>query len=372
MDMTYNHMPTWIFSTDLNSHSKLILERLFSLSKDGSQIVFCTRKKLKELFNISLSTISRCFRELVDKGFLENAQNPDKFSQVRYFKITDKALAKTAPSEGDENTSEQCQFDKPPLSNSDAPLVKKRLSSIDRSLGRVECEFFCEEKKSKMTNDEVKEWLSVPAIDEAELKPEVKEVKAVPVKETKKEATAPTTTPLTMNRLPAASVKEKSSAKREKAEKMQKVRKPMPIPTVQEVEDKMIEWAQKHVEAYPVLAHFDPKLEAENFCNYWENCGWMRGKEHMYSLGGSIGYWLTKALKEGRLLVKQRNYNPAQDYRRTGLTREMNQEIANNIVPKAIEFAERLKQAEQQQTPRRHVDEIEQLENEQFKKLGVL
>lgn len=352
-------MPTWIFSTDLNSHSKLILERLFALSKDGSQIVFCTRKKLKELLNVSLSTISRCFRELVEKGFLENAQNPDKFSQVRYFKITAKTLAKTAPSEGDDNTSEQCQFDKPPLSNLDAPLVKKRLSSIDRSLGRVESEFFCEEK-SKMTNEEVQEWLSVPVIDEDELKPEVKsdvkEVKTVAVKENK---TATTTAPLTMNRLPAASVKEKSSAKKEKA---QKVRKPMPIPTVQEVEDKMIEWAQKHVEAYPVLAHFDPKLEAENFCNYWENCGWMRGKEHMYSLGGSIGYWLTKALKEGRLLVKQRNYTPSQDYRRTGLTREMNQEIANQVLPGAIAYKEMLKKcAEEEKNKKQVVDEIEAL-----------
>lgn len=361
MDMTYNHMPTWLYTcTDLSFSAKLIMQRLFTLSKDGLQQVFVKRADIASQLGASIKTITRGFKELLDYGVIQEEQNPNKYDRVRYFSITQKAMGDPVQSDpiGLDQNAEFGQnvptnLDKMSLSNwTNSPFLH-----LDRSKNDLKNDFICEEKQ-KMTNEEIKEWLSVPVIDEPNLEP-VKEVKAVNAKE----ATATTTAPLTMERLPTASVKKKSSAKR-------KTNNNFTVPSYAEVVALMSNWAKAHADKYPVLLKLDAALEAEGFMGYWESVGWHRKAGDIKSLNGTIAAWLVKNLKEGKIAVKP--YNPAQDYRRTGLTREMNQEIANNIVPKAIEFAERLKQAEQQQTPRRHVDEIEQLENEQFKKLGVL
>ena len=220
---------------------------------------------------------------------------------------------------------------------------------LDRSIDRYECDLYNKET-TKVTEEETKEWLSIPPVSEDEFESEV-----VSNKET--------TYPLTMTSTPTACVKEKSSAKREKNKKFI-------VPSYAEVVALITNWARLHMSRYPQLGRLDCALEAENFISYWESCGWKRKGQPIKSLNGTIATWLINALKYGNIAVK--SYNPAQDYRKTGLTREMNQEIANNIVPKAVEFSKRLKEAEQQEEQRRrHVDEIEELENNQYQKLGV-
>ena len=94
--MIYNHMPEWIYSIkDLSPSSKLIMERIFSLSKDGHQHVFFNREKFSVILGISVRQVGRCLKELEDLSLIETVKNSNPFDRTKTFKITKKTLSKS-------------------------------------------------------------------------------------------------------------------------------------------------------------------------------------------------------------------------------------------------------------------------------------
>ena len=65
MDITYNHAPSAIYSLKLSAMAKLIYERMYSLSKDGSQVIFFKQADFATFFGVSRMTIYRAVNELV-------------------------------------------------------------------------------------------------------------------------------------------------------------------------------------------------------------------------------------------------------------------------------------------------------------------
>lgn len=89
-------MPEWIYSIkDLSPSSKLIMERIFSLSKDGHQHVFFNREKFSVILGISVRQVGRCLKELEDLSLIETVKNSNPFDRTKTFKITKKTLSKS-------------------------------------------------------------------------------------------------------------------------------------------------------------------------------------------------------------------------------------------------------------------------------------
>lgn len=158
--MIYNHMPEWIYSIkDLSSSSKLIMQRIFTLSKDGSQQVFFNRERFSAELGISLRQISRAFQELVSFGLVEVVKNKNHFDRTKVFKVTEKALNNGKESDEQSSSFSDCQngnvdlaimatsschndnFDiaksgKNPCHNGNVDLAKMATSSSDRSFSK--------------------------------------------------------------------------------------------------------------------------------------------------------------------------------------------------------------------------------------------
>ena len=110
--MIYNHMPEWIYSIkDLSSSSKLIMQRIFTLSKDGNQHVFFKREKFSAELGISLRQISRAFQELVSFGLVEVVKNKNHFDRTKVFRVTEKALNNGKESDEQSSLFSDCQHD---------------------------------------------------------------------------------------------------------------------------------------------------------------------------------------------------------------------------------------------------------------------
>lgn len=158
--MIYNHMPEWIYSIkDLSSSSKLIMQRIFTLSKDGSQQVFFNRERFSAELGISLRQISRAFQELVSFGLVEVVKNKNHFDRTKVFKVTEKALNNGKESDEQSSSFSDCQngnvdlaimatsschndnFDiaksgKNPCQNGNVDLAIMATSSSDRSFSK--------------------------------------------------------------------------------------------------------------------------------------------------------------------------------------------------------------------------------------------
>lgn len=94
MTVVFNHMQDWIYaSKDLNLLSKLLLERMISLSKDGEQQVFINRDEFSKKLGVDPSSITRAFKQLVAFKLIEEVKNTNPFNRIKNFKITAKALS---------------------------------------------------------------------------------------------------------------------------------------------------------------------------------------------------------------------------------------------------------------------------------------
>lgn len=86
--MIYNHMPDEYYADKkISASAKLILQRLFTLSKDGTQTVFAQRQKLSEDLGLSLRTVTRSFKELLDNNYIEEVKNKDIFDRTKHFNL---------------------------------------------------------------------------------------------------------------------------------------------------------------------------------------------------------------------------------------------------------------------------------------------
>lgn len=90
--MLYSHMPDWIYaSKDLSASAKLLMQRIFTLSKDGTQHVYINRTVFAESLGMSGRTLTNVFKELEAMNLIQEVQNSNRWDRTRNFKVTDKA-----------------------------------------------------------------------------------------------------------------------------------------------------------------------------------------------------------------------------------------------------------------------------------------
>lgn len=97
MDITYNRAPTAIFSLKISAMAKLIYERMYVISKEGTQVIFFKQVDYSEFFNVSRMTIFRAVNELLECKLLELAEPAKKvpFDQTKYYKINEPKITPT-------------------------------------------------------------------------------------------------------------------------------------------------------------------------------------------------------------------------------------------------------------------------------------
>lgn len=86
--MIYNHAPDWVYAIKtLGSTAKLVFERMFSLSKDGTQSVYIKRQDMADWLGVSLPAITRSFKELSNLGLIEEIPSDNKWNNIKNFVI---------------------------------------------------------------------------------------------------------------------------------------------------------------------------------------------------------------------------------------------------------------------------------------------
>ena len=86
--MIYNHAPDWVYAIKtLGSTAKLVFERMFSLSKDGTQPVYIKRQDMADWLGVSLPAITRSFKELANLGLIEEIPSDNKWNNIKNFVI---------------------------------------------------------------------------------------------------------------------------------------------------------------------------------------------------------------------------------------------------------------------------------------------
>ena len=129
MEMIFNHMPTEYYADKkISANAKLVLQRLFTLSKDGTQPVYAQRKFLANELGLSVRTISNVFKELETENYIQETENTNSFDRTRNFiltckscKIDTKKREKVARAKG-----KSCK----------GGIAKVATSSLDRSKAR--------------------------------------------------------------------------------------------------------------------------------------------------------------------------------------------------------------------------------------------
>lgn len=89
MDITYNRAPTAIFSLKISAMAKLIYERMYVISKEGTQVIFFKKYEYASFFNVEKKTIIRAVNELIENKLLEVTKPAKKipFDQTKYYLV---------------------------------------------------------------------------------------------------------------------------------------------------------------------------------------------------------------------------------------------------------------------------------------------
>ena len=101
MDITYNRAPTAIFSLKISAMAKLIYERMYVISKEGTQVIFFKKYEYASFFNVEKKTIIRAVNELIENRLLEITKPAKRipFDQTKYYLVKEpKIEQKTAES----------------------------------------------------------------------------------------------------------------------------------------------------------------------------------------------------------------------------------------------------------------------------------
>ncbi len=101
MDITYNRAPTVIFSLKISAIAKLIYERMYVISKEGTQVIFFKKYEYASFFNVEKKTIIRAVNELIENRLLEVTKPAKRipFDQTKYYLVKEpKIEQKTAES----------------------------------------------------------------------------------------------------------------------------------------------------------------------------------------------------------------------------------------------------------------------------------
>ncbi len=225
-------MPDWIYaSKDISASAKLLMERIFSLSKDGSQQVYIKRSTFSAVLGINESTLTRNFKELIDLGLIEEISNTNPFDKTKNFLVTQKAcsdrLLQNATIENSKmprSSIAKCQ-DRA-LQNAKIEIAKMQRSSSDRNIDRN---------------------IDIGASAHTQEK--------------------------TQNS--SASVKYPQS--------------------VEEVEILFNEHIQKWTSEKPEIKNINVKYESSLFLDYWQSANWKRKGKAVKSVKGAVATWIANA-----------------------------------------------------------------------------
>ena len=93
MAYVYNHMPEEFYQDRaIGAMAKLVLQRIFSLSKDGEQTVFFNREKYAHDLGCNKDTITKAYKDLVEAGYIEQIHNKNPFDRTLRFKVVKSTL----------------------------------------------------------------------------------------------------------------------------------------------------------------------------------------------------------------------------------------------------------------------------------------
>lgn len=307
--MLYCHAPEWIFAlTDLSSNAKLILGRVIPLSQDGGQNVYVKREEFAKVFGISERSVSRCFVELEAQGFLEPIPNPNKWSRLRYFKVTAKALSNRGGQIGNIevdnltlNKRQVGNIEKENLSTSTEPswhLSRDNLSRLTRQVGKISLDRSQDRSQDKNIYAKEQSKMSVHTTSN-EVSNEAEGLSVEPRK--LNEAERPDGGEAALDQLRTA----QSAVQKERcvppniqgaSRKSTHIKYPA---SKEEVQALMQEWAHAHKNVDARFEQINFVLESEAFYEYWAvDNNWKRNGKAVKSISGTIGTWLRNAVSK--------------------------------------------------------------------------
>ena len=250
--MLYSHMPDWIYaSKDLSASAKLLMQRIFTLSKDGTQHVYINRTVFAESLGMSGRTLTNVFKELEAMNLIQEVQNSNRWDRTRNFKVTDKA----------------CKD----LENGTSIDVEKIATSTAQNLPHRDgknCNIEIEKNSTPMEKIATSTAQNLLSLHQIEIKKD-KEGNIYICDDNKKDST---------------------KAKKE----MKKVSYPA---TVEEVEILFNEHIQKWTSEKPEIKNINVKYESSLFLDYWQSANWKRKGKAVKSVKGAVATWIANAAR---------------------------------------------------------------------------
>lgn len=136
MEMIFNHMPAEYYADKkISANAKLVLQRLFTLSKDGTQPVYAQRKFLANELGLSVRTISNVFKELEIENYIQETENTNSFDRTRNFILTCKSC-KIDTKQGEKVAMKEEKVARVKGKSCKGGIAKVATSSLDRSKDR--------------------------------------------------------------------------------------------------------------------------------------------------------------------------------------------------------------------------------------------
>ena len=240
-------MPDWIYaSKDLSASAKLLMQRIFTLSKDGTQHVFVKREVFAKCFGMSVRTVSSAFKELVANGLLEEVTSINKWDRTKNFMVTVKACK-------DENLEDSISSDKEKIATS----TLQNLQDREGKNCNIDVAKNCKNKE-KIATSTLQNLQDLHQIDNKKEKKELY-IYSEPHKQ-----------------LPVS-----------------KVIKTIDYPqTAKDCEPLFESYIAKYQKDHPALMNLPVSMEAEKFFLYWSEKDWKRGKAKIKSLAGCVATWV--------------------------------------------------------------------------------
>ena len=243
--MLYNHMPNWIYaSKDLSASAKLLMQRIFTLSKDGEQQVYINRTVFAESLGMSGRTLTNVFKELEAMNLIQEVPNSNRWDRTRNFTVTEKACK-------DESLENSIPIDIEKISTS----TEQNLPCRDGNNCHIEMEKTSTPIEKISTSTEQ----NLPSLHQIEIKKDKDRNIYI------------------------------SDAEKNNSPKAKKISYPE---SAQECEAYFLAYIQKYQDERPILWNFPVRMEAEKFFNYWGiERNWKRGRTAIKSIAGCVATW---------------------------------------------------------------------------------
>lgn len=247
--MIFNHMPDWLYSSKkLTASAKLLMERIFTLSCDGTQTVFIARSAFADKLGMSVRTLSNAFKELESAGLIEDLPSTNRWDRTRNFRVTAKACLDTSEPENFARSSAQNLQDREGK-NCNIEVEKTATSKLQN----------LQDREGKNCNVEVAEVAS------SNLQT-LQDLHQIEIRKKLERNIYSTNGALTTTTYPKST---------------------------EECEQYFRDYVNKYISERPILQHLPLKMEAEKFFNYWSvEKKWKRGRTAVKSVSGCVATWI--------------------------------------------------------------------------------